>query len=86
MVRLREEISASGYQAKLDEKTATARGLDHQRDRLNDELTSSTQLMQSRANLSMRQEEAQKLDAEIQSMSVHPLDMVTSYGFTESMG
>ena len=64
---LLKEIDANEYEKKLEEKSDAARALESQRDRLGNEMASSTQQMESRTNLSLRKEEAHKLDLEIQN-------------------
>ncbi|KAG8832048.1 DNA repair protein rad50 [Serendipita sp. 399] len=65
---LREEIRSNDYEAKLEEKSNALRSLETQRERLNNEMTLSNQQMESRAALSLRKDEAQKLDSEIKSI------------------
>jgi outer membrane murein-binding lipoprotein Lpp len=65
---LLKEIEGNEYEGKLEEKSSAARALESQRDRLSNEMASSTQQMESRTNLALRKEEAQKLDLEIQNM------------------
>jgi phage tail tape-measure protein len=64
---LLKEIDGNEYEKKLDEKSSAAHALESQRDRLGTEMASSTQQMESRTNLSLRKEEAHKLDLEIQN-------------------
>lgn len=64
---LNQESHAHEFDKKLEEKASAMRELESQRERLNNELASSTQQMESRTNLSLRKEEAQKLDLEIQN-------------------
>jgi len=67
---LHKEIEDSQYEKRLEEKSSAARELESQRDRLNNEMASTTQQMESRTNLSLRKEEALKLDMEIENTYV----------------
>ncbi|KAG8827144.1 DNA repair protein rad50 [Serendipita sp. 401] len=68
MAALHEEIRSSDYDAKLEEKSNALRSLETQRERLSNEMTLSNQQMESRAALSLRKDEAQKLELEIKSI------------------
>lgn len=64
---LKAEIVANGYEKQLEQKNATIRALEAERDHLSNEMASITQQMESRTNLTMRKEEARRLEAEIEN-------------------
>ncbi|CCA77996.1 probable RAD50-DNA repair protein [Serendipita indica DSM 11827] len=65
---LQEELDASNYDAQLEQKSAAIHDLNRHYDRLNDELASSTLQMENRTTLSLRRDEAQKYELEIQTI------------------
>lgn len=69
---LNQDFLAHQFDKKLDESSAALRELEGQRDRLSNELASSTQQMESRTSLNLRKEEAQKLDLEVHNACVAP--------------
>lgn len=64
---LKAEIATTGYEKQLDQKNTALRALEAERDRLTSEMASITQQMESRTNLSLRKEEARRLDDEIKN-------------------
>jgi chromosome segregation ATPase len=67
---LREEIDSHNFDQQLEEKSTAIRELESQRDKLDDEYASSTQQMESRSTLTVRKEEVQKFDLDIQTSYV----------------
>ncbi|PVG02753.1 putative RAD50-DNA repair protein [Serendipita vermifera] len=64
---LKEEMISHNFDQKLEDKSTAMRELESQRDKLNQELVSSTQQMESRTTLGLRKQEVEKFDLDIQT-------------------